>query len=136
VAVKLGFKNFYLYSAVEPKTGESFTLEIPNVDTDCMNVYLRELSKSYAADEIMLVMDGAGWHKAKDLQVPDNIEIILLPPYSPELNPVETLWQHIKRYTIRNKIYKNLKELKNAVADFVKKIPQETVKSICNASYL
>jgi len=73
-----------------------------------MNVFLNEISKTYANKEIVLVMDGAGWHKSKDLQVPDNIEIIILPPYSPELNPVERFWQHIKRYTIRNKIYKNI----------------------------
>ena len=100
VAVKLGFKNFYLYSAVETKTGEYFTLEIPYVNTNCMNVFLEEMSKQYAGDEIILVMDGAGWHKSKNLQVPENIEIILLPPYSPELNPVERFWQNIKKNTI------------------------------------
>jgi transposase len=71
-----------------------------------MNVFLKEMSKEYAGDKIVLVMDWAGWHKAKNLQVPDNIEIILLPPYSPELNPVERFWQHIKQNTIKNKIYK------------------------------
>ena len=49
-----------------------------------MNAFLEEMSKFYAGDEIILVMDGAGWHKAKNLQVPDNIEIIVFPPYSPE----------------------------------------------------
>ena len=101
-----------------------------------MNVFLQEMSKTYANEEIILVMDGAGWHKSKDLQVPDNIEIIILPPYSPELNPVERLWQHIKRYTIRNKIYKNIKELKTIVDEFVKNISEETIKSICTADYM
>ena len=78
VAVKLGFANFYLYSAVEPKTGEHFTLEIPYVNTNCMNIFLEEMSKEFTGDKIILVMDGAGWHKAKNLQVPDNIEIILI----------------------------------------------------------
>jgi transposase len=136
VAVKLGFKNFYLYSAVETKTGENFTLEIPYINTNCMNVFLEEFAKQYAGDEIILVMDGAGWHKSKDLQVPDNIEIILLPPYSPELNPVERFWQYIKRYVIKNKIYKNLKELKNAVAKFLNSIDAETIKSICTTDYI
>ena len=49
-----------------------------------MNIFLEEMSKEFAGDKIILVMDGAGWHKAKNLQVPDNVEIILLPPYSPE----------------------------------------------------
>jgi len=134
--IKLGFENFYLYSAIEPKTGEHFTLEIPYVNSNCMNVFLAEMSKEYADDKIVLVMDGAGWHKSKNLQVPDNIEIIILPPYSPELNPVERFWQHIKCHTIRNKVYKTLKELKNTVAEFIKNIPIETVKSICTVEYI
>ena len=101
-----------------------------------MNVFLAEMSKEYANDKIVLVMDGAGWHKSKNLQVPENIEIILLPPYSPELNPVERFWQHIKCHTIRNKVYKTLKELKNTVAEFIKNIPIETVKSICTVGYI
>lgn len=87
--VKLGFKNFYLYSAVEPKTGEHFTLEIPHVNTECLNAFLKEFAKAFPPEEIILVMDGARWHKSKDLVVPANIEINYLPPYSPELNPVE-----------------------------------------------
>lgn len=101
-----------------------------------MNVFLAEMSKEYAGEEIILVMDGAGWHKAKTLQVPENIEIILLPPYSPELNPVERFWQHIKQNTIKNKIYKTLKELKNAVANFLNSLTAEAIKSICAISYL
>ena len=136
VAVKLGFANFYLYTALEPKSGESFTLEIPYVNTDCMSVFLQELSKEYAGDELILVMDGAGWHKSKNLQVPDNIEIIILPPYSPELNPVERFWQNIKQNTIKNKIYKTINALKNTVAKFLNSISKDKIKSLCNVVYL
>lgn len=136
VKVKQGFANFYLYSAIDPKTGANFTLEIPYVNSDCMNIFLTEMSKEYAEEKIVLVMDGAGWHKAKTLQVPDNIEIIILSPYSPELNPVERFWQHVKQNTIRNQIYKSLKELKDAVVDFLRSLKAESVKSICAISYL
>lgn len=97
-SVKLGFKNFYLYSAVESSTGEHCTLEIPYVNTGCLNVFLEEFSKTYPKDEILLVMDGAGWHRSKDLIIPANIEIVYLPPYSPELNPVERFWGTSKIY--------------------------------------
>jgi transposase len=56
-----------------------------------MNIYLDELSKAFADSNIILIMDQAGWHKSQRLQVPDNIQIKFLPPYSPELNPVERL---------------------------------------------
>lgn len=136
VLVKQGFANFYLYSAIDPETGDIFTLEIPYVNTNCMNIFLLEMSKEYADEKIILVMDGAGWHKAKNLQVPDNIEIIIMPPYSPELNPVERFWQQIKQNTIKNQIYKNIKELKNAVSNFLNSLTAEAVKSICAISYL
>ena len=101
-----------------------------------MNVFLREVSDAYKNEEIILVMDGAGWHKSKELKIPENIEIIILPPYSPELNPVERFWQHIKRYTIRNKIYRTLTEVKNAVAKFLNSISADIIKSICTADYI
>lgn len=134
--VKLGFKNFYLYTAVELGTGDHLTLELPYVNTVCLNIFLDELSKSYPNDTIILVMDGAGWHKSKKLERPANIEIIYLPPYSPELNPVERLWEHIKRYTIRNKVYLTLASIKDAVAHFINNLPQEDIKTLCSANYL
>ena len=101
-----------------------------------MNVFLVHMAKELEGKEILLVMDGAGWHKSKDLNVPKNIEIIYLPPYSPELNPVERLWQYIKDDVIRNKVYKTLNELEDEVCDFIKQIKIETYQSICNVNYL
>lgn len=101
-----------------------------------MNVFLSELSKEYPSDRIVLIMDGAGWHKSKALIVPNNIEIFYLPPYSPELNPVERLWLYIKSNTLSNKIYENLADLEEAICEFVKELQSEVVQSICTASYL
>lgn len=132
----MGFANFYLYSAIEPGTGENFTLEIPNVNVICMNIFLEEFAKEYPKEEIILVMDGAGWHKSKDLQVPDNIEIILLPPYSPELNPVERFWQCIKQNTIKNKVYPTLDALKKTVAKCLNFMEITAIQSLCAVKYL
>lgn len=134
--VKLGFKNFYLYSAVELGTGELFTLEIPHVNTVCFNVFLHEFSKDYSDGKVLLVVDGAGWHKSRHLEIPNNIEIIYLPPYSPELNPVERLWAYIKSRTIRNKIYRTLPALQKVVSDFINTLSQELVASLCSIKFL
>jgi transposase len=101
-----------------------------------MNAFLHEMSNAYAKESIILVMDGAGWHKSKFLQVPDNIEIIILPPYSPELNPTERLWLYIKKNTIYNKVYENIAELKAEIAKFIKNISQNTIRSICGNIYM
>ena len=130
IKVKLGFKNFYLYSAVNSTNGKNFTLLMPNVDTACMNVFLEEISKEKKEDFI-LIMDGAGWHKSKNLIIPKNIQIELLPPYCPELNPVERLWRFIKDNTIKNKVFETLKNLEDEVCEFVKDLTDEVVLRIC-----
>lgn len=83
-----------------------------------------------------MVLDGAGWHKSAELRVPANIELLYLPPYSPELNPVEKLWQYIKSKVLRNKFYDNLLDLENAVCDFIRGISQDTIMSNCACDYL
>ncbi len=135
VKVKLGFQNFYIYSAVNPISGDSFTLKLPYVDTVCMNAFLKEMSKEIGESEAVVVMDGAGWHKSKNLIVPKNIIIKLLPPYCPELNPVERLWLYIKQNTIRNKIYESITSLEDVICDFIKNLKTEEIKRICNFSY-
>jgi transposase len=134
--MKLGFKNFYLYTAVKPISGESFSYLLPQVNTECFNAYLCELAQEMTGRKLVLIMDGAGWHKSDTLIIPDNIEIMYLPPYSPELNPVETLWEHIKRHTIKNKIYDTLNDLEEAVCTFISGLTQHEVASICKADYL
>ena len=135
VSVKLGFENFYVYSAVSPKTGKDCSLLMPYVNSTCMNIFLEHMEQELGGEEILLVMDGAGWHKSKGLKIPKNIEIIYLPPYSPELNPVERLWLYIKQHTIKNKIYKTISLLEDSICDFIKNLKIEQIKQICNYDY-
>jgi transposase len=109
---------------------------MPSVNTEGMNVFLAELSQEYLSDRVALIMDGAGWHKSADLKIPENIKIFFLPPYSPELNPVERLWLYIKKNILPNKIYKTIDDLETALCKFINQLSQELVKSICTASYL
>jgi putative transposase len=98
----------YAYGAVEPLTGDSFFLVMPYCNTNCMNIFLSELSESYPDDKILLVCDGAAWHKAKALFVPGNIQLIFLPPYTPEMNPIEQIWKEIRKVGFRNEIFATL----------------------------
>lgn len=136
VKIKLGYKNFYLYSATSPKTGKEFTLLLPSVNIDCMNIFLKEFAKVNHGKKIAIVMDGAGWHKSEKLILPKNIRIIIQPPYSPEINPTEKLWQYIKDHTIKNRIYKTLQELENVVCKFVRTLTPEIIKSVCKVIYM
>ncbi len=96
----------YLWAAVEPATGESVAMITPTVNTSLMNQFLAGLGGTLAADEhAVLVLDNAGWHVARALAVPDNITLLLLPPYSPELNPVERLWHWLRSHQLSNRVY-------------------------------
>jgi hypothetical protein len=136
VKVRQGYENFYVYSAVASRTGAQFSLLLPFVNTDMMQIYLDELSKSLGQEKAILIMDQAGWHKSKDLAVPNNIEIWLLPPYSPELNPVERLWKHIKQNVLHNRLYDTLKQLEKAVLDYFDTIDDQLLVRLCACSYI
>jgi transposase len=109
---------------------------LPKVNTECMNVYLAQMAEQYAGQKILLIIDGAGWHRSKKLVIPESIKIVLLPPYSPELNPVERLWQHVKDNVLKNKVYESLQSLEDVVAMYMKNLTSQTIQSICNVSYL
>ena len=105
ISVKQGYKSTYIYSAVSPKTGESFTLILPYVNTEVMNIYLSMFSEANPDKTILMIMDQAGWHRSKDLIIPLNIKILYLPPYSPELDPVERLWKWLRAEVTHNRLF-------------------------------
>ena len=102
VACQLIREYVYLYGAVSPKDGTCVYLIMPAPDTECFQIFLETLAKKYPKDFILLFVDGAGNHHSDELEIPTNIILHLLPPYSPELNPQENLWDEI-----RDKIFKN-----------------------------
>ena len=81
--------------------------------TECLNLFRSELSRLYAEEHIILVLDGAGSHRSKNLQVPNNISLLPLPPYSPELNPVENFWKMLKKQGFYNRSFASLDEVEN-----------------------
>lgn len=109
---------------------------MPRVNTRCMSAFLEEWSLWLEGRKVILVLDGAGWHKSKDLIVPEHIKIIYLPPYSPELNPVERLWQYIKDNVLKNMVYETLEDLEKKLYPFINSITKWEIKSICNVSYM
>jgi hypothetical protein len=87
----------YLFGAVCPGRGTAAGLVLPFVNTAAMNAHLAEIAGTVAPGaHAILVLDGAGWHSSKTLVVPENISLLPLPPYSPELNPVENVWQFLR----------------------------------------
>lgn len=132
----LGYKNFYLYSSVNPLNGHNFSLILPNVDTVNFNVFLKEFVKTLGKKKAIIIVDGASWHRSKALNIPHNIEIIIQPPYSPELNPVEKLWQYIKRHTIKNRLFDKLSLIEDSICEILKSMTKEQFMQVCNVKYI
>jgi transposase len=90
------FDNFYLYGAVEPTTGASFFLELPSLNSQAFQRWLDGFAAPLPESLNMLVLDNGGGHKAKAVRWPSTVVPVFLPPYSPELNPLERLWRDRK----------------------------------------
>jgi transposase len=134
--VQPGYQNRYIYSAVCPESGEDFTLILPAVNTEMMNLYLHHLAKAYPDRRLLLLMDQAGWHRSGDLCVPKNIKLDYLPAYSPELNPVERLWRWLRDEVCRNRLYQTMTELLDALVAGYDLLKPQKFSTICRCSYL
>lgn len=127
----------YLYAAVEAATGASVALQAPHVNTGTMNMFLEMVSAELAPLEHgILIMDQAGWHKSRELRVPDNLTILYLPPYSPELNPVERLWAYLRDHFLSNRAYDDYRHLLDAGAEAWQALTPEVLRSVCACPYL
>ena len=115
----------YLYGAVSPGDGELFSLVMPYANTDCMNVFLDELSKAYPEDFIVLALDNAAWHCSGGLVVPSNITLYPLLPYTPELNPVEMIWDEVREKGFRNEIFRSLEAVIDRLCATVRELCAE-----------
>jgi transposase len=98
----------YAYAALSPWDDCLDSLILPDADTEGMNIFLAEVARRHSDDFIVLVLDGAGWHRARALKVPANMTLLPLPPYSPQLNPVEHLWDELREKSFHNQVFASL----------------------------
>lgn len=103
----------YAYVAVDVQRGVLDTLVLPHVNTDCMQVFLNEVARCHCGKHIVMALDGAGWHRSNTLRVPANIHLLPLPPYMPELNLVEYLWDELIEKHFHNRVFNSLDALEN-----------------------
>lgn len=115
VACQLVREYLYAYGAVCPADGTLISLVLPSMHTECFAVFCGEIARRHPDELIILVCDGAASHITAELVLPENLRIITLPPYSPELNPTEQLWDLIRERWFSNIAHKSLDAVEAAL---------------------
>jgi len=98
------FQALYLFGAFSPINGDKFLLEMPHCDSINFQVFLNEFSAHNPNEFKIVVLDNGAFHKSKSLIIPENIALIFIPPYSPELNPAEKMWAKLKKNSQINSV--------------------------------
>jgi transposase len=129
------FKSLFLFGAFSPINGDQFLLEMPECNANTFQIYLDEFSKHNPNEFKIMVLDNGAFHKAKSLIIPENIVLVFLPPYSPELNPAEKMWARLKR-KFTGKIYKTLDQISVFISRAIKKFTIKSVKKTCAFDYI
>lgn len=126
----------YAYGAVEPLNGDFFFLVMPYCNTECTNIFLRELSEKYKNDIVLLCCDGAAWHKAKALKVPENIALFFIPPYTPEMNPIEQIWKEIRKMGFRNEVFSTLECVVTRLCETIRALTNKLVHNVTARTWI
>jgi len=132
------FENAYLFGAVCAARGTGAALVMPYADTEAMKAHLDEISRKVVkGSHAVIVMDRAGWHITGKLELPPNISLLFLPPYSPELNPAENIWQYMRQNWLSNRVFGTYDDILDVVCDAWNKLIAlpETITSIANRKW-
>ena len=93
------------------------SLILPSVNTGVFSLFLEEVSQRHSKEFVIMFVDGAGWHRTKELTLPKNLSVAFLPPYSPELNPAEHLWDCIRENWFQNKTFNSLDAVEDTLVE-------------------
>ncbi len=129
------FKSLFLFGAFSPITGDQFLLEMPECNTNTFQIYLNEFSKHHPKEFKIIVLDNGAFHKSKSLIIPENIALVFLPPYSPELNPAEKMWAILKR-KFTGKLHQTLDQVSDFISKTVKTFTENEIKKTCSFNYI
>jgi hypothetical protein len=100
------------YGAVSTD-GELDSLMLPFVTGDMMQLFLDEVTSRHPEDRIVMILDGAGWHTSGLLSIPPNMKLLSLPPYAPELNPMEHVWDELREKSFHNRVFESIDAFEN-----------------------
>ena len=132
-------ESAYLFAAVEPATGAEVALVLPEAVTATMTLFLAAFARALPGDvHAVLVLDRAGWHRARALEVPANVTLVHLPPYSPELNPVERVWLYLRERFLSLRVFADHRAIVAACCQAWNRLAAEPdrLRSLCDQPWI
>ena len=132
------FEYAYIYGVVYPSKDEGVAFVLPVANSEAMSLYLEEISiKTEFGRVAVAIMGQAGWHTSSKLKQFDNVVLIMLPPYSPELNPVEQVWKQLREESLANRCFKNYEDIVQSCAKAWRKFTGviENIRSLCSRDW-
>ncbi len=133
--VKWDRENFWIYGAIEPLTGRHFEQEYPKLNGECFQQFLDWLSQQLGEDYAILQIDQASAHMSGAINWPENIIPLVQPAHSPELNPIERLWQFLKK-SLKNQLFSSLQDLRDRIQQLFEQLTFDQVMSISSYNFI
>ena len=118
----------YVYGAVSPREGDLDWKICPQMNTERMSEFLAQVSRRYSTEFIVMVVDGASSHRSRDLVVPENLRLLALPAYSPELNPQEHLWDEIREKEFPNRVFESMAAVKTQLRSGLSRLARDRIR--------
>jgi len=145
------YSYYYIYGLVDPVSGRNFFYEFSHFNSDCLGLFLEQFTQEYSNEVHIIQLDNAPCHTAHKLIIPENVILFLAPslrrgnlgaggalfqpPYYPELNPIERVWQYIKK-KLKNIFFTSLDDVKDKVAKIIHSLSEEIIHSLTGWQYI
>jgi DDE superfamily endonuclease len=134
-AVQHVFEWFYVYGAVEPTTGDRFCLELPALNAEMVQLFVDAFAQAFPESLHLLLLDNSGAHTAHRLILPANVRLVFLPPYCPELNPIERVWRDLKA-ALAWRQFPTLEAQQDYLASLLRAYEAATLQTLTSSTYV
>ena len=134
-SVQQVFEWFYVYGAVEPTTGERFFLELPYLNTRMFQLFVDAFAQAFPESLNILLLDNSGAHTSQRLTLPGNVQLVFLPPYCPELSPIERVWRDVKDELAWQQ-FTDLEAQQDSLSTLLRAYEAATLQSLTGYPYL
>lgn len=134
---QMDYEWSYLFGAVNPLTGEHFGLVLPEVNTEMSALFFEAMSEQVGPERhAVVIVDGAGWHRPRCVAAVDNLTLLFLPPYSPQLNVIERLWRWIKERFVSNSVFETIEALVDQLCEAWRTLTPDLLQTLCRAEWI